>query len=107
MDLSNLSLAELHALQPKIQDEIKKRQADVHAKARQQILQIAQDAGLPLKDLLNSGFKMNKGGGEKKHVEAKYKNPADNSQTWTGRGRQPKWVKEWTDAGKSMDALKI
>lgn len=107
MDLSNMSLADLQALQPKITEEIKKRQADVHAKARQQILQIAQDAGVPLKDLMNSGFKLNKSGGERKPVEAKYKNPANHSQTWTGRGRQPKWVEESLASGKSLNDLKI
>ncbi|MDF1871789.1 H-NS histone family protein [Vannielia sp.] len=32
----------------------------------------------------------------------KYANPADKTQTWTGKGRQPNWVKEGLAAGKSL-----
>lgn len=106
MDLSKMSLEDLLALQPQIADEIRKRKIEVQASARQQILEIAQKAGVPLKDLIGSGFKLNKSG-EKKTVPVRYKNPADNSLTWTGRGRQPKWVKEWVDSGKSIDDLKV
>jgi DNA-binding protein H-NS len=32
--------------------------------------------------------------------QPRYRHPDDASQQWTGRGRQPKWVKEWVDGGK-------
>lgn len=35
----------------------------------------------------------------------RYRNPADATQTWTGRGKQPKWVREWIEGGKSLDHL--
>ena len=34
---------------------------------------------------------------------AKYANPNDPSQTWSGRGRKPFWVVEWEGAGKSLE----
>ncbi|MFC5551778.1 ParB/RepB/Spo0J family partition protein [Massilia aerilata] len=37
----------------------------------------------------------------------RYRNPNDPAQAWTGRGRQPKWVSEWVQNGKSLDALKV
>jgi DNA-binding protein H-NS len=37
----------------------------------------------------------------------KYRNLDNNAQQWTGRGRQPKWVKEWLDSGKSLDLLGV
>jgi DNA-binding protein H-NS len=37
----------------------------------------------------------------------KYANPANPDQTWTGRGRQPGWVKEALGKGKSLDDLAI
>jgi ParB/RepB/Spo0J family partition protein len=36
-----------------------------------------------------------------------YRNPNDPGQAWTGRGKQPKWVSEWIQSGKSLDALRI
>lgn len=36
-----------------------------------------------------------------------YRNPTNPSQAWTGRGKQPKWVSEWVQGGKSLDALRV
>lgn len=40
-------------------------------------------------------------------VSPKFRNPDDHSQEWTGRGRQPLWVKALLGVGHSMDDLKI
>lgn len=29
------------------------------------------------------------------------------TSTWSGRGRQPKWVREWIEGGKSLDDLQV
>lgn len=102
MDLSNLSAADLRNLQEQIKRELKKRESQDQAKAREQILAIAQSVGLPLKDLIGAGVRAKTG-----TVAPRYRNPADASQQWTGRGRQPKWVKDWVDAGKSIDLLRL
>jgi ParB/RepB/Spo0J family partition protein len=36
-----------------------------------------------------------------------YRNPSDPMQAWTGRGKQPKWVSEWVQSGKSLDSLQV
>ncbi len=38
---------------------------------------------------------------------AKYANPANSSDTWTGKGRKPRWFLEALAAGKSPDDLLI
>ena len=40
-------------------------------------------------------------------VAPKYRNPADASQTWSGRGRAPKWVEAHLAAGGTKDQLAI
>ena len=37
--------------------------------------------------------------------EPRYVNPADPGQTWSGRGRRPRWVTEQIGAGKSLEDL--
>jgi DNA-binding protein H-NS len=64
---------------------------------------IAQSVGMPLKDLLAASGRSGKGGS----VAVRYRHPDNASQQWTGRGRQPKWVKEWVDSGKSLDKLRV
>ena len=38
---------------------------------------------------------------------AKFANPADPSQTWTGKGRQPAWYKAALEAGTDPSTLEI
>ncbi len=102
MDLSNLSAAELRKLQEQIKRELIKRESEDKAKARQQILEIAHSLGVPLKELIGGGAR-----GKTGSVAPRFRNPADPSQLWTGRGRQPKWVKDWVDAGKPIDELRV
>lgn len=103
MDLSNLSSAQLRDLQKQLERELKKREGEDRTKAREQILAIAQSVGVPVKDLIGNAVRVKTSG----TVAARYRNPADASQQWTGRGRQPKWVKEWVDSGKALDGLRI
>ncbi|RZI72070.1 MAG: H-NS histone family protein, partial [Pseudomonas sp.] len=36
-----------------------------------------------------------------------YYNPADKGQTWSGRGRQPKWIAEGIAGGKQLADFRI
>jgi DNA-binding protein H-NS len=108
MDLSNMSLGDLRNLQEQIKQETKKREQQEVQKAREQILAIAQSVGLSVDELVGNarrGAKSASAGTGS--VAVRYRNPADASQQWTGRGRQPKWVKEWVEGGKSIDELRI
>jgi DNA-binding protein H-NS len=102
MDLSKLSIAELRKLQDDIKVQLKKRELADVANARDQIQSIAQRVGISLKELVATGTRTKTGA-----VAARYRNPTNASQQWSGRGRQPKWVKEWIGAGKSIDDLRI
>lgn len=37
----------------------------------------------------------------------KYRNPADQSQTWAGKGRPPGWYKAAIEAGETPESMKI
>lgn len=39
--------------------------------------------------------------------DAKYENPADPAQKWTGKGRKPQWVIDALAAGTTLEALLI
>jgi DNA-binding protein H-NS len=40
-------------------------------------------------------------------VFPKYRNPADPSETWTGRGKQPRWLTAQLKSGKKIDDFRI
>lgn len=103
-DLSNYSLSQLRSLEAQIVEELKKRHFLDVSQAREQILHIARGAGLSVKELLAG-----KGPKEPKSAprEAKFRHPDDSTKQWSGRGRQPGWVKDWLAAGKSLDNVKV
>ena len=66
----------------------------------------AKSLGISLEDLL-AGQKAKaktRAGGK---VAAKYANPGNPEQTWTGRGKRPLWVNECLAGGKSLDDLRV
>jgi DNA-binding protein H-NS len=40
-------------------------------------------------------------------VIPKFRNPNDPSETWSGRGKQPRWLKHQLVSGHSIDEFKI
>lgn len=40
-------------------------------------------------------------------VAKQYRNPADPTQEWTGRGKRPSWLNDALAAGKSLSDFKI
>ena len=43
----------------------------------------------------------------RKPVEAKYRNPDKPSETWSGRGREPKWLAEKIASGRKREEFAI
>lgn len=40
-------------------------------------------------------------------VAPKYRNPANPAETWAGRGKQPRWLAAYTDAGRKLEDFLI
>jgi DNA-binding protein H-NS len=88
-----------------------------HEKVLSKIVLMAKEAGLSASDIakaLNSGKPTKAGKSTKvakkgalagKKVAPKYRNPANPTQTWTGRGVSPTWVQELKAAGTLESAL--
>lgn len=106
MDLSGLNISELRELQDQVKQALKDREYQEQAKAREQILAIAQSAGISLQDLLGAQSR-SKNPAVKSKVAVRYRSPSDALLQWTGRGRQPKWVQDWVASGRSLDEIRI
>lgn len=102
-DLSKYSTARLRALEEQVNDALKTHHFLSISRAREQILHIARNAGLSDKQLL--AIKAAKPAGQGA-VAVKFRHPDDPTQQWTGRGRQPAWVKVWIESGKSLEDIK-
>ncbi len=103
IDLDNMSKDELLALKAKVDKALETVEARRKAEALKALEDKAREFGYPLNELLAGpakGAKATKG-------VPKYRNPADPSQTWTGRGRKPQWVNDALAKGTPMEDLEI
>ncbi len=104
-DFFRFPYSPLRALSERVSQQIQQRGQEEIVKAREQIRAIAESVGVPVHELL--GKQGGKQGGKTGPVAARYRNPADASQQWSGRGRQPLWVKELIASGGHLDNAKI
>lgn len=96
MNLEEMSLADLKQLKKNVDKAISTFEARQKHAALAELEKKAADLGFSLNELVGAGK-------IRKPAAPKYRNPADASQTWTGRGRTPQWVKDLEASGKSRD----
>lgn len=102
--ISSASRAELIAMQAQIDRQIKITEVTVKRDALKKVKETARELGFSLEELLNDSAPAAK---EKAAVVAKYRNPENAEQTWTGRGRKPQWVSDALANGGSLEAMLI
>ena len=102
IDLGKLSLDELKALQKSVEKEIKGFRSRKRADALKEIQAVAKKHGLSVDEVIGG-----KGKAKKSKAPAKFRNPANAEQTWSGRGRQPEWYKAAISKGKTPKSLEI
>ncbi|MGY6703842.1 H-NS histone family protein [Roseinatronobacter sp.] len=102
IDLNELSLADLKKLQKDVAKAIESFHDRERKAAIAELEVVAKERGFTLAQLLDETVVK-----PRKPVAPKYANPADPSETWSGRGRKPRWVVAALDAGKNLDDLAI
>jgi DNA-binding protein H-NS len=102
IDLNTLSLKELKDLQSQVAKAIASFESRKKQEAVAALEEKARALGFSLSELLGAA-----GGKQKRSVAPKYANPANRSETWTGRGRKPRWVEAALKSGKSLADLAI
>lgn len=116
-DYSSWSVDKLNKEIQKIQKFIKTKESRDKKAALAKLVSVARKSGFELHELVGtenhrktktpaaSAFatKSKKRG----KVAPKYRNPSDSSETWTGRGRKPLWVRSLIESGGVLDDVTI
>jgi DNA-binding protein H-NS len=99
--IDKLSYGQLLALQEKIAAAIIERKAEDAQITKQALKEMAEKAGFDINELFG------KRGRKGSISAAKYRNPKDPSQTWTGRGRKPNWLVDAVKKGGKLESFAI
>lgn len=102
IDLDNLSLKDLKDLRSRVDRAISSFEDRRKREAAEKLEAEARELGFSLRDLVDIG-----GGRKRAAATPKYANPHDPDDTWTGRGRKPRWFIEAVEAGRSPEDLAV
>ena len=102
INVDKLSLKDLLELEAKVQKAIATARERERSEVKQKVEALVQNAGFSVSELFGS-----RGGLRGKSVAAKYVNPDNRAETWTGRGRKPKWLVAKLEKGAKIEDFAI
>ncbi len=102
MDLNALSLKDLKDLQSQVAKAISGFEDRRKREAIAELEEKARAMGFSLAELTGAVVTR-----KRTPAVAKYANPADKTQTWSGRGRKPRWFSEALAKGRKPESMAI
>jgi DNA-binding protein H-NS len=105
-DISKLSVEELKRLQVEAEALIVSKKDQAIEDAYDQIVAIADGLGFSIEELLELGEQKRKKT-TRKAVEPRYRNKNNTEETWTGRGKQPRWLVAELEKGAKLEDFLI
>ena len=99
-DLESMSIDKLWALHEKITSTLAKRITAEKARLEKRLSQLKQVSNADGKSVGHARRPYPR-------VFPKYKNPERPSETWAGRGKQPRWLSAQLRSGKKLDDFRI
>jgi DNA-binding protein H-NS len=100
VNVDKMSLKELLDLEQKVQKAINVARDRERAEVKLAMAKLAEKRGFSISELYG-------GRGRGKSNVAKYANPANRSETWTGRGRKPNWLVAKLKRGAKLESFAV
>jgi len=103
VNVDKMSLKELLDLEAKVEKAIGSARERERSEVKQKIESIVQNAGFSVSELFGGRAPAVKG----RTVAAKYVNPDNRAETWSGRGRKPRWLTAKLDKGAKLEDFSV
>jgi DNA-binding protein H-NS len=97
-DLTSMSIDDLWALRQAVAEELTAKITMERGELEERLRQLGRGAGAAPSHRERRPYPQ---------VLPKYRNPAPPHETWSGRGREPRWVIEQLKSGKKMEDFRI
>jgi DNA-binding protein H-NS len=94
-DIEKMSYTEPKEMETRIQRQLIQKRDQERAELKEKMAALARESGFDLRELLGGGR-----GRKGMTVSVKYRDPENPENTWTGRGRMPRWLAAVTKGGK-------
>ena len=97
--LEELTFEQLAKLADAIQNQLNAKRHEAREQLRQEVIAKALQFGIDPAEL----FPTHKPRVSRSEVKPKYRDTRDPTQTWSGRGRPPRWLQQRIAAGENKD----
>lgn len=104
MEISRMSLAELRRLREELEKTVDDKEKQLVSEARKEIDDVLKRYNVTIDQVIGIKYKKTKTGALSL---PRYRNPDDFSQTWTGKGRKPRWVINFLKRGGELEDIAI
>ena len=101
VNVDKMSLKELLDLEARVRRAITNVKERERSELKTKIASLAENAGFTVSELFGAG--RGKGG----KVAVKYRNKDNPAETWTGRGRPPKWLAAKLSKGAKLNDFSL
>lgn len=101
IDLKGMTLKQMMDLEAQLHEAIKQKRTEEKDEIKRAFAEMAEKRGFSIDELFGSRR------GKGKTSVAKYRNPENPSETWTGRGRKPNWLVARLGKGARMEQFEV
>ena len=102
IDIRKLNHTQLNDLIQRAESRKSELNKERVSRVREKVIAFAKAEGFTIDELFGSRVRKTR-----RAAQAKYRNPADHAQTWSGRGKRPRWFNAALAAGKKEKDLLI
>jgi len=102
IDIKKMNHAQLNELIQRAESRKNELHRERAAKVREKLAALAKAEGFAIEELFGT-----RGRKTRRAAKPKFRNPADHAQTWSGRGKRPRWFTAALSAGKKEKDLLI
>ena len=106
IDLSLYSIEELKTLVDKARREITLKERDRLQEVRDRIEKLASGLNMSLEEVMGQKPQSHTAG-KVRSSEIRFRNPANPAQTWTGRGKRPRWLQQALEQGARLEDFTV
>ncbi len=104
MNVTEMSYAQLEEQRKQIEDAMRNLDKTRKTDAKKAVRATAKEYGFTIEELFDLPVSPKSSGAGAK---PKYRNPENQDETWSGRGRKPQWIKEAVEKGADLSSFEI
>lgn len=107
IDFKEMPEGQIHELIARAGAELDRRRQIKVEEVRGQIKALADSVGMNPEDFVGGKSPRGQRGKVKPAREIRFRNTANPAESWTGRGKRPRWLAQALVAGASLDSFRV